>query len=45
MRGLAATYAFERRDPARDPHVEMWKQVAHLVLMPASGPSPRNSQA
>ena len=32
MRGAAAAYAFERRDPARDPHIAMWKQLAHLVL-------------
>ena len=34
MRGVAAAYAFERRDPAGDPHIVMWKELARLVLIP-----------
>lgn len=32
MRGLALTYAFDRRDPARDPHLEQWKDLARRLL-------------
>ena len=36
MRGAAAAYTFERRDPAGDPHIAMWKELAHLVLEAAA---------
>lgn len=32
MRGLALTYAFDRRDPARDPHLDQWKDLARRLL-------------
>lgn len=33
MRGVAMTYAFEPRDPERDPHLHEWKSLAHMVLL------------
>ena len=33
MRGVALTYALERRDPATDPHLPIWKRVARLMLL------------
>lgn len=32
MRGAALPYAFEDRPPATDPHVEIWKAIAHRLL-------------
>jgi len=32
MRGVALTYAFERRDPSSDPHLHQWRQTARLLL-------------
>lgn len=32
MRGVALTYAFDPRDPTRDPHVERWKALARREL-------------
>lgn len=32
MRGVALTYAFDRRDPARDPHLAAWKDLVTLLL-------------
>jgi hypothetical protein len=32
MRGVALVYAFEERPPATDPHVELWKRLAHRFL-------------
>jgi AcrR family transcriptional regulator len=35
MRGVALTYTFTPdRDPSRDPHVEIWKTLAHEYLDP-----------
>ena len=31
MRGVALTYGFDPRDHATDPHLEQWKQLAHLL--------------
>ncbi|MEQ3552644.1 helix-turn-helix domain-containing protein [Pseudonocardia nematodicida] len=32
MRGVALTYAFDRRDPRRDPHLAQWVDLARLLL-------------
>jgi AcrR family transcriptional regulator len=32
MRGAALAYAFDRRNPASDPHLEQWKYLAHRLL-------------
>ncbi|MDQ1633799.1 MAG: hypothetical protein QOJ32_608 [Frankiaceae bacterium] len=32
MRGQALTYAFDRRDPAGDPHLEQWKDLARQLV-------------
>ena len=32
MRGVALTYAIERRDPDSDPHLALWRQTAHRLL-------------
>ncbi len=32
MRGAALTYAFDRRDPGSDPHLDEWKYLAHRLL-------------
>jgi AcrR family transcriptional regulator len=32
MRGAALPYAFERRTPATDPHVAIWKSLANRIL-------------
>ncbi|MEV5409998.1 helix-turn-helix domain-containing protein [Thermopolyspora sp. NPDC052614] len=32
MRGVALTYTFERRDHRTDPHLAVWKKLAHDVL-------------
>jgi len=32
MRGAALTYAFDRRDPSSDPHLDEWKYLAHRLL-------------
>lgn len=38
MRGVALTYTFAPgRDPAQDPHVELWKALAHQYLDTADG--------
>ena len=33
MRGVALTYAFERRDPQTDPHLASWKRLARAELI------------
>lgn len=32
MRGVGLTYALDHRDPATDPHLPLWKDVAHTLL-------------
>lgn len=32
MRGVGLTYALEHRDPATDPHLELWKTTARTLL-------------
>jgi AcrR family transcriptional regulator len=32
MRGVALTYAFDRRDPDGDPHLTQWKELARTLL-------------
>ncbi|HSP36143.1 MAG TPA: helix-turn-helix domain-containing protein [Frankiaceae bacterium] len=32
MRGAALAYAFDRRDPSSDPHLDAWKTLAHGLL-------------
>jgi len=32
MRGVAMLYAFDRRDPRRDPHIAQWVDTARLLL-------------
>lgn len=32
MRGVALTYAFDRRDPRRDPHISQWVDTARTLL-------------
>jgi AcrR family transcriptional regulator len=32
MRGAALAYAFDRREPASDPHLDEWKYLAHRLL-------------
>lgn len=32
MRGVALAYAFDDRAPATDPHIALWKSVAHHML-------------
>jgi AcrR family transcriptional regulator len=32
MRGVGLAYALEHRDPRTDPHLPLWKQVAHTLL-------------
>jgi AcrR family transcriptional regulator len=32
MRGVALTYAIDPRDPATDPHLDLWKRIARQVL-------------
>lgn len=32
MRGAAMPYAFEDRPPRTDPHLELWKSIAHRLL-------------
>ncbi|MBJ7291316.1 TetR/AcrR family transcriptional regulator [Williamsia sp.] len=32
MRGVALTYAIDRRDPDGDPHLVLWRQIAHRML-------------
>jgi AcrR family transcriptional regulator len=32
MRGVALTYAFDQRDPARDPHLPLWREVSRRLL-------------
>jgi AcrR family transcriptional regulator len=34
MRGIAVTYTFDPRDPAADPHLRSWKQLALVMLTP-----------
>jgi AcrR family transcriptional regulator len=36
MRGVALTYAFDHRDPERDPHVPMWQEAARSLLLERS---------
>ncbi|MHC1562120.1 TetR/AcrR family transcriptional regulator, partial [Actinomycetospora sp. C-140] len=37
MRGVALTYGFDPRDPQTDPHLEQWKQLARMMLLPEGG--------
>ena len=37
MRGVALTYGFDPRDPQTDPHLEQWKQLARMLLLPEGG--------
>jgi AcrR family transcriptional regulator len=37
MRGVALTYAFDQRDPDRDPHLPLWREVSHRLLDSAAG--------
>jgi AcrR family transcriptional regulator len=32
MRGVALTYALEHRDPRTEPHLALWRSVAHTLL-------------
>lgn len=32
MRGVALAYAFDRRDPRRDPHLPQWREAARRML-------------
>ena len=32
MRGVALTYSFVERDPATDPHLALWRSLAHGLL-------------
>jgi AcrR family transcriptional regulator len=32
MRGVGLAYALEHRDPRGDPHLPLWKQLAHTLL-------------
>ncbi|WP_163805820.1 TetR/AcrR family transcriptional regulator [Mycolicibacterium anyangense] len=32
MRGVALTYALDRRDPGSDPHLELWRTLARRAL-------------
>ncbi len=44
MRGVALTYAFDQRDPERDPHLPMWRAAARTLLAadpPATRPNDR----
>lgn len=34
MRGVALAYAFDRRDPRRDPHLPQWREAARRMLSP-----------
>lgn len=34
MRGAGVTYGLDHRDPATDPHLDLWKQLAHTLLEP-----------
>jgi AcrR family transcriptional regulator len=43
MRGVALAYAFEERPAATDPHLRLWKRLAHQLLFP-SPTSPRQEQ-
>jgi AcrR family transcriptional regulator len=36
MRGVALAYAFEDRPPATDPHLGIWKDIAHRLLFDVS---------
>lgn len=36
MRGVAVTYAFDRRHAASDSHLPIWKQLAREALLPGS---------
>lgn len=33
MRGVAATYLIDRRDPTTDPHLELWKAMTRTYLL------------
>lgn len=33
MRGVATTYLIDRRDPATDPHLELWKSMTRTYLL------------
>ena len=32
MRGVALTYSFDQRDPARDPHLPLWREASRQLL-------------
>lgn len=36
MRGVALTYALERRDPEMDPHLALWKRLTRAALLAES---------
>lgn len=36
MRGVAMTYAFDRRDRLTDPHLALWRSIAYLLVEDAS---------
>jgi AcrR family transcriptional regulator len=38
MRGVALTYAFDRRDPTGDPHLARWRELAATMLTAESEP-------
>ena len=35
MRGVALAYAFEERPATTDPHLRLWKRLAHQLLSPS----------
>jgi AcrR family transcriptional regulator len=35
MRGVGLTYALEHREPATEPHLKVWKELARTLLDPA----------
>ncbi len=37
MRGVALTYAFDQRDPFRDPHLPLWREVSRRLLDASPG--------
>lgn len=45
MRGVALTYAFDQRDPERDPHLPLWREASRRLLAeprpPTDDRSPR----
>ena len=33
MRGVALTYSFDQRDPARDPHLPLWREASRRLII------------